>query len=276
MRWEARSPVYASALMILLSFTNRKTWMTPRRFIATLVTAGSLITYVMAVLFSAALTLIGIQVSGTLTAMVSQIVMIGSDSIVLVLVIAAVVCYLLGMVGMAIIPYIVMAVTAIPAIAAATGVPVLAIHFFVIFYLMSGPLTPPVCYAAFTAAALAGARPMKTGFTAMRLAIVLYFIPWFFVFRPALILEGPISETIRYFVLCLLGIWILASGLEGYLLRVGRIDVWARPFLIISGFLIAFPNWIATIIGAAISILIIAIVFLRKRTAETKLTAIST
>jgi TRAP transporter 4TM/12TM fusion protein len=275
MRWEARSPIYATALMIVLSFTNRKTWMTPSRFIATLVTIGSLVTYVMAVLFSAALLLIGIQISGTLTALVAQIVMIGSDSIVLVLVIAALVCYLLGMVGMAIIPYIVMAVTAIPAIATATGIPVLAVHFFVIFYLMSGPLTPPVCYAAFTAAALAGARPMKTGFTAMRLAIVLYFIPWFFVFRPALILDGPVLETAYLFFMCILGIWILGSGLEGYLLRVGRLETWARPLLILSGFLIAFPGWMITIIGAGIATVVITSILITKKMSKAKLTTIS-
>jgi len=271
-RWEARSPVWASALMILLSFTRRETMLTPRRLIATLVTVGSLITYMMAVLFSVALLLIGIEITGTLTALTAEMVMLGAENLTMVLVIAAVVCYILGMVGMAIIPYIVMAVTVIPAIATATGLPPLAVHLFVIFYLLTGGITPPVCVIAFTAAALAGARPMKTGFTAMRLAVVLYFIPWFFVFNPALVLQGDSVWHIAYLLpLCVVGIWILASGLEGYLLRVGRLETWSRLLLVAGGFLIALPGWETSIGGAALTVLVIAIALIRKKTAALKL-----
>jgi len=271
MRWEARSPVFASGLMILLSFTNRETMLTPKRLVATLVVVGSLITYMMAVLFAAAFLIMGIEITGTLTAMTAQIVLLGEESIMIILGIAVLVCYLLGMVGMAIIPYIVLAVTAIPAMATATGIPVLAIHLFVIYYLLTGGITPPVCVVAFTAAAVAGAPPMRTGFTAMRLAIVLYFIPWFFVFNPSLILEGSISRTLYLTAFCLIGIWILASGLEGYLLKAGRLDIWSRVLLIAGGFLIAFPGWMTTVIGFAVSALVVAIVLVTKKTATLKL-----
>ncbi len=110
---------------------------------------------------------------------------------------------------------------------------------------------------------------MKTGYTAMRLAIVLYFIPFFFVFNPALILEGPIWETLYLFALCLLGIWILASGLEGYLLKVGKLSLWSRPLLAAGGFLIAFPNWKTTIIGVALTAAVIAIILVRKEHSST-------
>jgi TRAP-type uncharacterized transport system fused permease subunit len=113
---------------------------------------------------------------------------------------------------------------------------------------------------------------MKTGFTAMRLAVVLYFIPWFFVFNPALVLQGDSVWHIAYlFPLCVVGIWILASGLEGYLLRVGRLDAWARPLLVIGGFMIALPGWETSIGGAALTALVIAIALIRKKTAALKL-----
>jgi TRAP transporter 4TM/12TM fusion protein len=272
-RWEARSPILASALMIVLSFTNRETMMTPRRLIATLVTVGGLVTYMMAVLFSVALLMIGIEISGTLTAITAEMAILGAENAVYILLLACLVCYILGMVGMAIIPYIVLAVTAIPAMAAATGLNLLGVHLFVIYYLITGGITPPVCVIAFTAAALAGAPPMKTGFTAMRLAIVLYFIPWFFVFNPALVLEGPITETIYLFVLCMLGIWIVASGVEGYMLRIGRLDAWSRPLLIGGGFLIAFPGWMTTVIGAALAAVVVAMIFIKKKSARVKLAA---
>jgi TRAP transporter 4TM/12TM fusion protein len=276
MRWGALAPVYASGLMLILSFTNRQTMMTPRRIIEAVATIGSLITYMMAVLLPVGLIMLGIQLPGTLTALTAQIVSLASANVVLVLLIAVVVCYLFGMVGMALIPYIVLAVTAIPAMITATGFSLLGLHLFFIYYLLTGGITPPVAVVAFMGAAIAGGRPMKTGFTAMRLAVVLYFVPFFFVFNPPLILEGPISETLYLFALCLLGILILGSGLEGYLLKVGRLDLWSRPFLVAGGFLIAYPGLITTIIGTALTVFVIAIIIITKKPNKEKLTVIST
>jgi TRAP-type uncharacterized transport system fused permease subunit len=75
--------------------------------------------------------------------------------------------------------------------------------------------------------------------------------------------------------MCILGIWILGSGLEGYLLRVGRLETWARPLLILSGFLIAFPGWMITIIGAGIATVVITSILITKKMSKAKLTTIS-
>ena len=111
---------------------------------------------------------------------------------------------------------------------------------------------------------------MKTGFTAMRLAVVLYFIPFFFIFNPALILEGPVLESLYLFALCLLGIGIIAGGLEGYLLKIGKLKMWSRPPFVLGGFLIAFPNGITTVIGAALTTLFIAVTLIAKRRVATE------
>jgi len=274
MRWEVQAAVYASGLMFVLSFTRRETMMTPRKIVAAVALIGNLVTYVMAVLLPVGFILTGVQVTGTLTAWVTEIVTVAGVSVVVILLVAAVICYLFGMVGMASIPYIVLAVTTIPLLVGTTGLSQLGLHLFTIYYLLMANITPPVAIAAFVAAGIAGAPPIKTAFTAMRLAVVLYFIPFFYLFNPALILEGPISETLYLFVLCLLGIGILASGLEGYLLKVGRLSLWSRPLLILGGFLIAFPDWLATIIGAALTALVIAVILMSKRMVTVKATTI--
>jgi len=265
MRWEAKAPVYASGLLFLLSFTRRETMMTPKRIVATLATVGGLITYLMAALAIIGFLLSGLFLPGSMTALTAKIVTMAGVNVVAILLIAVVVCYLFGMVGIALIAYIVLSVIAVPSLVAATGMNLMAIHFFFIYFLLTAAITPPVAIAAFVGAAMAGAPPMKTGFTAMRLAVVLYFIPFFFVFNPALILEGPISETLYLFALCLLGIGILAAGLEGYLLKVGRLDLWSRPLLVAGGFLIAFPDWITKVIGAILTALVILILLIMKR-----------
>jgi len=268
MRWGAVSALYASGLIVLLSYTKRENWMTPKRLIASLVSMGNLITYVMSVLVAVGFILIGISTTGSLTSITAQVVAAGATNLPLILAITCLICYLFGMVGVSMIAYIVLAVTAIPALVTMTGLPVLALHLFVMYYIITTGITPPICITAFAAAAIAQAPPFKTAFTAMRLAIVLYFIPFFFLFNPALILDGPITETLILFALALVGIAILAAGLEGYLLKVGRLDLWSRPILTAGGFLIAFPGWTTTIIGAAMTAAVIVVILMKRRVLE--------
>jgi len=265
MRWDVKAPIYAAGLLFVLSFQRRETWMTPRRIIQSIATIGNLVIYMVGILMPIGLVMVSLQVTGSLTSFTAQIMLLGSANVIYVLLITVVICYVFGMVGMVMIPYVVLAATAIPALVAATGMNMLALHLFVIYYLLTWTITPPIAVAAFVASGIAGSSPFKTGFTAMRLAVVLYFIPFFFVFNPALILEGPISETLYLFALCLLGIGILAAGLEGYLLKVGKLDLWSRPLLVAGGFLIAFPDWITTVIGAALTTLVITILLIMKR-----------
>jgi TRAP transporter 4TM/12TM fusion protein len=278
MRWGAVAPVYASALLVVLSFTKRETMMTPRKAIEALVSVAHLINFLVAVLLPIGLLLIGLTVTGSLTALTADIVTMGQSNVIVILLVAAVICFLFGMINVAAIPYIVLAVTAVPALVTATGFNLISLHFFMIYYLLMAGITPPVCVSAFIAAALAGAPPMKTGWLATRLAIVLYFIPFFFVFNPSLILEGPILETVYLFALCLVGIWILASGLEAHLFKVGRLEPWARVLLVVSGFLIAFPGygqiltwWMTSIIGAGLTALVVAAISVRKKAVAAKL-----
>jgi len=96
----------------------------------------------------------------------------------------------------------------------------------------------------------------------MRLGIRIYFIPFFFVFNPALILEGPLWEALYLFVLCLIGIVFIAAGVEGYLVKVGVVRMWARLPLVIAGVLIGFPEWWSTIAGAILAAVVIAVLLL--------------
>ena len=107
---------------------------------------------------------------------------------------------------------------------------------------------------------------MKTAFQAMRLGIVIYFIPFFFVFQPALVMRGPPVEIIWYFLTCLLGIALLAGGIEGYLTGVGKVGMAMRFFLAVAGLLIAMPEWRSDIIGGCLAFVLIGFLLLRKRT----------
>jgi TRAP transporter 4TM/12TM fusion protein len=267
MRWESRAPVYATALMIPLSYLNRKTWLTPKKLLNCIVTISGMTTFMQAVLLPAAFLIMGFEVAGTITALTAQLSIIGQSSIWYVLLIAAALCFIIGTVGSAMIPYIVLAVTCIPAVAKATGLDVLGIHLFVIYWLLTGPITPPSCTVAFAGAALANADPMKTGWTSTRLALSMYIVPFFFVFQPALTLGRGTSyvTSIEVFLFALVGIGIMASAAEGYMILVGNLSWWARVILFVTGFLIAMPERMTTIIGIAASAALIALILVQKR-----------
>jgi TRAP-type uncharacterized transport system fused permease subunit len=97
--------------------------------------------------------------------------------------------------------------------------------------------------------------------------MVLFFVPFFFLFNPSLVLQGPLLDIILCSVKALLGTFILASAIEGYMLKLGKLSLWARPLLAIGGFLIAFPERITDIVGAAFILCTLAIIFIRKQLA---------
>lgn len=271
MRWEEKAPYYAAVMLFLLSFIGKENRLTPRRIAETFVVIGKLITQVVAMGLPIGFIICGLVITGVSAAFSAGLISFGGEQFWLVLLMGIVACYILGMAGMSISAYIFLAVTLAPAIIALGELNTLAVHLFILYYAMISMITPPVAMCAFVGAAVAGASPLKTAWTAMRLGIVLYFIPLFFLFKPALILEGPILESAYYFVLCLLGIAFLSWGLEGYLVRIGRINWWARAAIAIAGILIAFPEWKTTVLGAILAALTSSIILIKRKMAAKEL-----
>src|SRR5690606_36681702 len=84
--------------------------------------------------------------------------------------------------------YIFLAITLAPALVRA-GLDPLAVHLFIMYWGMVSFITPPVALGAFAAASIARTSSFAVGFEAMRLGSVIYFLPFFFVLNPALILK---------------------------------------------------------------------------------------
>ena len=265
MKWSIYTPYYASALMIPLSFSSRETRLTGKKLIDAVAMTGKLITQTTAVMYPLSFILVGIVSTGISGAFTSTLVSVTGGNIFLILIVGVIACYILGMAGLVAPAYIFLALSMAPAAIKAADLNELAVHMFIIYYSILGGITPPVAPGAFVAATISTASPMKTAFTCMRLGVVLYFIPFFFVFNPSLILQGTLMEAVYLFIFCLVGISFIAAGLEGYMLKVGILPAWSRLFMILAGFLIAFPEWNTTFIGAALAVFLLAIMFLRKR-----------
>jgi len=266
MGWEETTPFYASGLLILLSFTSRETLMTPRRIMKAIVEVGKIITQTMAVLLPMGIIVGALTFTGMSGAFTAGLVHVGGGNVFLILLMGIAACYILGMAGLIIPAYIFLAITLGPALVTIGNLNVVAVHLMIIYYAMLSLITPPVCLAAFVGGAIAGASPMKTGWQAMKLGVVIYFIPIFFLFNPALVLQGPsYLESFYLFVLCLIGIVLIAGGIEGYLIRFGELRPWARIPLILAGLSIAFPEWISTIAGFGLAAIVVSAITLTRR-----------
>jgi TRAP transporter 4TM/12TM fusion protein len=265
MEWESLTPFYASLVLILLSFVSSETRITSKKFLNAMLMVGTLVTRTLIIILPAGIVISAISITGVGAAFTTGAVSLGGGSLVSIMIIGVLACYVMGMAGMLLTAYIFLAVTMAPAIIQIGGLNELSVHLFIMYYSMLSFITPPVAAGAFIGAAVAGASPLKTAITAMRLGIVIYFVPFFFVFNPALILQGPLFESLYLFIFCLIGILILAGGLEGYLVFVGRLAIWTRPILIVGGFMIALPGIRSTIIGAVISAVIICMILMMKK-----------
>ena len=160
-----------------------------------------------------------LTLTGAASSFAGFILTVGEKSMLLSLVLTMVVCLILGM-GIPTIPnYIITSSIAAPALLS-LGVPLIISHMFVFYFGIMADLTPPVALAAFAAASIAKASPMKIGLKATHIAIAGFVIPYMAVYTPALMLQGawtiPAVLYIVFKALLAIGLWGATS--VGYLL----------------------------------------------------------
>jgi TRAP transporter 4TM/12TM fusion protein len=204
--------------------------------------------------------------------------MIGGQLFPLLLMVALV-CIVLGM-GMGTVAVYVIVATLLGPAVTQLGILPIAAHLFLFYFAMLSLLTPPVCVAAYAAAAIAGASPMRTGFEAMRLGAVAYIVPFIFVYSPSLLLIGSWIEVTLAVTTALAGTALLAIALSGFLFRpMGWL--W-RLVLAVAGVALIVPpigpvrySEALNIGGGALGLIFIAIEWKARRVAAARVSSIS-
>ena len=146
------------------------------------------------------------------------LVQVGGGSAIVLLVLSALVCIVLGMGLPTLGVYVLLAALVAPALVQ-VGIEPIAAHLYVLYFGMMSMITPPIALAAFAAAAIAKAPAMATGMAAMRFGWTAYVIPFLFVFSPTLILIGSPGEIAFAVVTAGFGVWLVSAALSGYLAR---------------------------------------------------------
>ncbi|MCX8023070.1 MAG: TRAP transporter permease [Syntrophorhabdaceae bacterium] len=159
----------------------------------------------------------------------------------------------LGMGLPTVVCYILLAVTTAPPIIK-MGVDPMAAHLFIFYFGMLSMVTPPVGMAFYAGAALAGAPTMKTGWTAWKIALAGFLLPFMFVYSPALILKGNPLEVALASISALIGATALSASVVGYF--KGELSWFKRVMAFCAALFLIKPGWITDVIGLVLMILI--------------------
>jgi TRAP transporter 4TM/12TM fusion protein len=146
------------------------------------------------------------------------LVQVGQGNVFLLLFLAAVVCIVLGMGLPTVGVYVLLAALVAPSLVE-VGVQPIAAHLYVMYFGMMSMITPPIAIAAFAAAAVAEADPMRTGFAATRFGWTAFIVPVLFVFSPSLLLIGSATTVGIAFATALIGVWLISIAAVGHFQR---------------------------------------------------------
>ena len=187
-------------------------------------------------------------------------VALANNNLFLALFFTMVACTILGTGLPTTATYIVLATMAAPALTK-LGVPVLAAHLFVLYFGVVADLTPPAALAAYAGAGIAGSNPLKTGLTAVMLAVSGFVVPFVFAYSPELLLiDAQLFELLLIIISSILGVAALAAGVLGYLRRRTRLI--EQLLLVASAVGLLIPHLITDLGGL---ILFAAVYFMQNK-----------
>ncbi len=245
MQREATAPFIATAVLLVINqFTKHR--MSLEKFMAMVAASGRLMAELAGILAAIGLIVGSLAVTGMAGTLANDLVYLAGDNVLVLLFMGAATSFVLG-IGMTVTAaYIFLAIVLAPALINA-GLNPLASHMFIMYWGMLSFITPPVALAAFAAASVAQVSPMRAGWEAMRLGAIIYFIPFFFVLNPALLLQGETAEVMLMISTALLGVALISAGLQGYLIGFGRLgdgtlSLVGRGMMSLSGLALAAPS----------------------------------
>jgi len=197
-----------------------------------------------------------ITLTGLGLMMSSILIELSHGNLFLLLFMTMIASIILGMGVPPVAAYIILAILVVPALIK-MGVYPLAAHLFVFYFGTIAGITPPMAPDAFVAAGIADSPMMKTALTACRLALVIFIVPYMFVYNNALLLVGGIGEVLIVCVTAFFGVYALASAAQNYL--GGKLPFYFRIALFIGGGCLIYPGYLTDILGVVVVITLIAI-----------------
>ena len=234
--------------VIVASWLIKGQRITPKRFIEGCVEVCTALAPLIAAVAGAGILMLGLNLTGLASKLSALIFSVAEAHLLLALMLATVVTIICGM-GMPVVAvYSLVAVMVAPALVDA-GLTVLQAHLFLIFYAVASYITPPVAVSAYVASTIADERPMAVSLTAARIGMVVFALPYAFIYHPGLLLIGEWPQIVMDISLATASVMILACTSEGW--YHGQLST-ALRLALVAAVLLAFSPWTSVGITALV------------------------
>lgn len=238
---------YAIVLSVIVSLFDKENRISVTKCIDALEAGGRGVISVAVACGVAGIISGSITMTGLANDLINGIISVANGKLIIALLLTMLCCIVLGMGVPTTANYCIMAATCAP-ILVRMGVPTLAAHFFVFYFGIVADITPPVALAAYAGSAIAKANPMKTAFTASKLAIAVFIVPYVFCFNPAMLLiDTTPLKVVQIFITSLIGVFGLSSSLEGFLSV--KMSVLVRVLMAAGGLMLIDPSLMTDVVG---------------------------
>ncbi|ENO80760.1 MAG TPA: TRAP transporter permease [Thauera sp.] len=171
-----------------------------------------------------------VTLTGIGLAMTELVEVLSGGNLMIMLVLVAVICLILGMGLPTTANYIVVSSLMAPVIVelgAQSGllVPLIAVHMFVFYFGLMADVTPPVGLASYAAAGIAKSDPIRTGLTAFGYSLRTAVLPFMFIFNTQLLLIGIDSsfQLVLTIVTATVASMMFAAATQGFFIARNRI-----------------------------------------------------
>ena len=173
---------------------------------------------------------------------------LSQGNIVIMLVLVGVICIILGTGLPTTASYVVVATLMAPVVVELAAendlaVPLIAVHMFVFYFGLMADVSPPVGLAAYAAAAIAGADPMRVGWQGTWYEFRTVLLPFIFIFNPEILLID-IGGVWHFFVVvgcATLAMMAFVAALQGFFFDRNR--WWETALLLLICFTLFRPNF---------------------------------
>ena len=240
---------WATVIAFGISFIRKDTALWPKKLIPAL-RAGTIGVLSVASTCAAAGIIVGVvSLTGLGLKFSSIILAYAHGSLLLTAIYSSLIVWVIGLAVPVTASYIIAAVITAPALIM-LGVPDFAAHMFIFYYALLSEVSPPTALSCFAAAALTGGNPYKTTMMAWKYTLPAFLFPFTFVLDPSgvgLLLKGPIGNMLWVIFTAFAGIFCLAAGVDGWLLR--RANLLERFLLIVAGLALVYPSTMGDAIG---------------------------
>ncbi|MGI5963564.1 MAG: TRAP transporter permease [Lawsonibacter sp.] len=167
---------------------------------------------------------------------------------------------ILGMGVPGVAAYVIVQAVAVPVLLK-VGVLDLSAHMFCLIYACLSNITPPVAMSSYVAAGIAGGNQTKTGLLSVRLGLIGFLIPFFFLDNPVLLIGADpayrLWDSLWPMLTACVGTVALVGGLEGWLVR--RCNWLERLILVAVAPLMLYPGLKTDLVGVGILLAVLVL-----------------